>query len=227
MSHGYLHTMFDMLTGAYNRDDVRNAYSSLPLETNIGRLFNTLAWGLELVHDQSDKILLWDDLDNAQGAVLDRYGENFGVARDGAPDAFYRLLIKVKMISLLSGGDIETVINAAATLFDIEPEQVDLDEVFPAKVWIYVDEADLEAEKIDTAELIAGVMKRIVAAGVGMRLFLRTYRRNEATLYLNTGAAISSRMTIRPPVINRRASNTVYLNSYAYELAHITIRPAY
>lgn len=131
------------------------------------------------------------------------------------------------MISLLSGGDIETVINAAATLFDIEPEQVDLDEVFPAKVWIYVDEADLEAEKIDTAELIAGVMKRIVAAGVGMRLFLRTYRRNEATLYLNTGAAISSRMTIRPPVINRRASNTVYLNSYAYELAHITIRPAY
>ena len=213
MSHGYLHTMLDMLTGAYNRDDVRNAYSSLPLETNIGRLFNTLAWGLELVHDQSDKILLWDDLDNAQGAVLDRYGENFGVARDGAPDAFYRLLIKVKMISLLSGGDIETVINAAATLFDIEPEQVD--------------EADLEAEKIDTAELIAGVMKRIVAAGVGMRLFLRTYRRNEATLYLNTGAAISSRMTIRPPVINRRASNTVYLNSYAYELAHITIRPAY
>ena len=183
MSHGYLHTMLDMLTGAYNRDDVRNAYSSLPLETNIGRLFNTLAWGLELVHDQSDKILLWDDLDNAQGAVLDRYGENFGVARDGAPDAFYRLLIKVKMISLLSGGDIETVINAAATLFDIEPEQVDL--------------------------------------------FLRTYRRNEATLYLNTGAAISSRMTIRPPVINRRASSTIYLNSYAYELAHITIRPAY
>ncbi len=92
---------------------------------------------------------------------------------------------------------------------------------------VYVDEADLEAEKIDTAELIAGVMKRIVAAGVGMRLFLRTYRRNEATLYLNTGAAISSRMTIRPPVINRRASSTIYLNSYAYELAHITIRPAY
>ncbi len=62
-----------MLTGAYNRDDVRNAYSSLPLETNIGRLFNTLAWGLELVHDQSDKILLWDDLDNAQGAVRHRH----------------------------------------------------------------------------------------------------------------------------------------------------------
>ena len=60
-----------------------------------------------------------------------------------------------------------------------------------------------------------------------MRLFLRTYRRNEATLYLNTGAAISSRMTIRPPVINRRASSTIYLNSYAYELAHITIRPAH
>lgn len=226
MSHGYLRTMLDMLTGAYNRNDTRNVYHSLPLETNIGRLFSTLAWGLELVHDQSDKMLLWDDLDNAQGVVLDRYGENFGVARDGASDAFYRLLIKVKMISLLSGGDIETVINAAATLFDIEPEQVNLNEVFPAKVWIYVNEADLEAEKIDTAELIAGVMKRIVAAGIGMRIFLRTYRRNEATLYLNTGAAISLRMIINPPIINRRDSNAIYINSYISEMAFITIQPA-
>lgn len=226
MSHGYLHTMLDMLTGAYNRDDVRNAYSSLPLETNIGRLFNTLAWGLELIHDQSDKILLWDDLDNAQGAVLDRYGENFGVARDGAPDAFYRLLIKVKMISLLSGGDIETVINAAATLFDIEPEQVDLDEVFPAKVWIYVDEADLEAEKIDTAELIAGVMKRIVAAGVGIRLFLRSRKSYTQTVYINTGFATSSRITARPPNVNRRATATLYTGTAAVYLTAVTIKPA-
>ena len=223
MSHGYLHTMLDMLTGAYNRDDVRNAYSSLPLETNIGRLFNTLAWGLELVHDQSDKILLWDDLDNAQGAVLDRYGENFGVARDGAPDAFYRLLIKVKMISLLSGGDIETVINAAATLFDIEPEQVDLDEVFPAKVWIYVDEADLEAEKIDTAELIAGVMKRIAAAGVGTRVFLRTYHTARSRSYYAVPALIYNEIEAKPRTTPfRTATSRSYVGLAVWEDVSIT-----
>ena len=49
MSHGYLGKMLDLLTGAYNRADVRNAHNSLPLETNIGRLFDTFSWGLEPV----------------------------------------------------------------------------------------------------------------------------------------------------------------------------------
>lgn len=53
---------------------------------------------------------VWDDLDNAKGAVLDRYGANFGVDRGGATDTVYRLLIKVKMIALMSGGDIDTII---------------------------------------------------------------------------------------------------------------------
>lgn len=226
MSHGYLGKTLDLLTGAYNRADVRNAHNSLPLETNIGRLFDTFSWGLELVHEQADKILLWDDLDNAQGSVLDRYGENFGVARDGASDKFYRLLIKVKMISLLSGGDIETVISAAATLFDIQPGQVDLDEVFPAKVWIYVDEDILTAAQIDTADLIAAVMKRIVAAGVGMRLFLRSRKSYTQTVYINTGFATSSRITARPPNVNRRATATLYTGTAAVYLTAVTIKPA-
>lgn len=227
MSYGYLSQMLEYLTGAYARSDIRNSRHSLPMETNIGRLFGTLAWGLEIIHENADRLKLWDDIDNARGSVLDRYGANFGVARGGADDTFYRLLIKIKMIALLSGGDIDTIISAAASLFNVDVSEIEVRELFPAKIWIYVDEAVLDYERLEAAPLIAELMKRIVAAGVGMRLFLRTYRRNEATLYLNTGAAISSRMTIRPPVINRRASNTVYLNSYAYELAHITIRPAY
>ncbi|OPZ65881.1 MAG: hypothetical protein BWY85_00240 [Firmicutes bacterium ADurb.Bin506] len=226
MSHGYLSKMLDLLTGAYNRTDVRNAHNSLPLETNIGRLFDTFAWGLELVHEQTDKILLWDDIDNARGEVLDRYGENFGVKRDGTPDTFYRLLIKIKMISLLSGGDIETVINAAATLFDLEPSLIDLDEVFPAKVWIYVDEDILSAEQINTAELISRVMKRIVAAGVGMRLFFRTYHTTEQTIFINTGFATASRIKARPPNVNRRATETLYAGAAAVYTTALTIRPA-
>ena len=48
MSYGYLSQMLDQLTSAYAREDIRNDRKGLPLETNIGRLFETLAWGLEI-----------------------------------------------------------------------------------------------------------------------------------------------------------------------------------
>ena len=119
MSAGYLSQMLDFLTSAYAREDIRNTRHSLPLETNIGRLFGTLAWGLEMIHESGERMVLWDNLDNARGAVLDRYGANFGVERGGTNDAFYRLLIKIKMIALLSGGDIDTIIKSAANLFNV------------------------------------------------------------------------------------------------------------
>lgn len=218
--------MLDALTSGYTRKDLRNEYQSLPMETNIGRLFSTFAYGLEIIGDQSDKIRLWDDIDNANGAVLDRYAENFGVRRNGASDAFLRLLIKVKMISLLSGGDIDTVIKAASSLFDIPPEAIDLQEVFPAKVWIYIDEELLDAVRLDTAEIIAQMMKRIVAAGVGTRLIFRTYRKYSAPVVLNTGGAEYTEITLRPVNPNRTFTRRQTHNQTAYEFAEITVRPA-
>mgnify|MGYP006910582331 CR=1 FL=1 len=218
--------MLEMLTSGYSRKDLRNATHSLPMETNIGRLFSTFSYGLELVHDQSEKTRLWDDIDNAQGAVLDRYGENFGVKRNGSTDPFYRLLIKVKMISLLSGGDIDTVINATASLFDIDPALVDLDEVYPAKVWVYIDEDVLDATRLQTAELIAQVMKRIVAAGVGMRLFLRSYHRERNPIFFNTGTSSYTEVKIRPVNPQRTFTQRQYINAAAYEMVSVTIKPA-
>lgn len=156
MSYGYLSQMLEYLTGAYARSDIRNSRHSLPMETNIGRLFGTLAWGLEIIHENADRLKLWDDIDNARGSVLDRYGANFGVARGGADDTFYRLLIKIKMIALLSGGDIDTIISAAASLFNVDVSEIEVRELFPAKIWIYVDEAVLDYERLEAAPLIAG-----------------------------------------------------------------------
>ncbi|MBD5156213.1 MAG: hypothetical protein HDT13_01015, partial [Butyrivibrio sp.] len=109
----YLSEMLDALTSAYTRKDRDNSKLKRPTETNIGKLFSVLAWGLDSVQAQAETIKLWDNIDLARGSVLDRYGANFGVKRFGADDAFYRLLIKVKMLSQLSGGDINTVANAA------------------------------------------------------------------------------------------------------------------
>ena len=73
MSYGYLSQMLEYLTGAYARSDIRNSRHSLPMETNIGRLFGTCL-GLEIIHENADRLKLWDDIDNARGSVLDATG---------------------------------------------------------------------------------------------------------------------------------------------------------
>jgi len=203
----YLRIMLDFLTGAYNRRDIQNTDKGRTPETNIGKLFSLAADSFDIIHSNAERVRAWDNIDNAKGAVLDRYGLNFGVARQGADDDFYRLLIKVKMLALLSGGDIDTVISAAASLFDVTPDMIELEELFPAKISVGVDEANLNMELyrtsfgitsfgfpsgyinsdlpnfFDVIPLIMQMIKRIVAAGVG--IIIKTYTKTETEpLYL-------------------------------------------
>lgn len=178
----FLSEMLYALTSAYSRKDYDNRQQGLPLETNIGKLFSILAWGLDSVEEQTEMIMLWENIENARGAVLDRYGANFGVKRVSSDDRFYRLAIQVKIMSQLSGGDADTVIRAAGTLLDVELSDVLLEDVFPAKISLYVDKKLLSPDRVELIEPIAYTIKRILAAGVGMRLYLRTYR----TYYLPT-----------------------------------------
>ena len=188
----YLSQMLDQLTSAYTRQDIRNDQKGLPLETNIGRLFQTLAWGLEFAHEHANRMREWDDLDNAKGAVLDRYGANFGVERGGATDTVYRLLIKVKMIALMSGGDIDTIIWAAASLFDVEPSDIEILEKFPCKIRICVDEALLSSERLASIEIIAELMKRIAAAGIEVHILLRHRRTYQYEVIISRGCAVET-----------------------------------
>lgn len=192
MSYGYLSKMLEYLTGAYNRSDIRNERLGLPMETNIGRLFETLSWGLELAHEHTERMKEWDDIDKAEGAVLDRYGGNFGVERGGATDAIYRLLIKVKMIALMSGGDIDTIIWAAASLFDVEPTDIEIQEKFPCKIRICVDEALLSGERLTSIDVIAGLMKRIAAAGIEVHILLRKRRTYQHEVVISRGCAFET-----------------------------------
>ena len=223
MSYGYLSQMLEYLTGAYARTDIRHSRHSLPVETNIGRLFGTLAWGLEIIHENADRLKLWDDIDNARGSVLDRYGANFGVARGGADDTFYRLLIKIKMIALLSGGDIDTIISAAASLFNVDVSEIEVRELFPAKIWIYVDEAVLDYERLEAAPLIAELMKRIAAAGVGTRVFLRTYHTARSRSYYAVPALIYNEIEAKPRTTPfRTATARSYVGLAVWEDVSIT-----
>lgn len=196
--YGFWGRMLEMLTSAYNRYDLRNAKKELPPETNIGRLFYLIAWGFEVIFENAERVKEWDDLDNAQGAVLDRYGANFGVARGAASDALYRIFIKVKMIAQLSGGDNDAIINAAAELLGVEYSDILLEDVYPAKIALYVDQNLLSDERLDLIEQIAYAIKRALLAGVGMRLYLKTYRTYRYDFPVYHGGAIMTRFKYHP-----------------------------
>ena len=60
--------------------------------------------------------------------------------------------------------------------------------MFPAKVWLYIDEDILDAERLEAAPLIAELVKRIAAAGIGTRIFLRVRHKFTHRLYLGVAA---------------------------------------
>lgn len=217
----YLREMVDALTSAYSKRDRDNLRLGEPVETNIGKLFSIFAWGLNMVQEQAELIKLWDDIDHAKGSVLDRYGANWGVKRYGASDAFYRLSIKVKVLAQLSGGDTDTVINAAAELLGVELTDILLVDVFPAKIKLFVDQDLLDEERLEMLEPIAWAIKRILAAGVGMWLYTRTYRTYRFPLPISHGGAIGTVYHYSPigedreavldvPISNAGAIGTVY-----------------
>lgn len=208
----FLSKMLYALTSAYTRKDYDNHQRDLPLETNIGKLFSILAWGLETVEEQAELVKLWDDLDNACGSVLDRYGANFGVKRVSSDDRFYRLSIKVKIMAQLSGGDTDTVIQAAAMLLDVENSDVELEDVFPAKIALYVDTALLSQDRQELIEPIAYAIKRILVAGVGMRLYLRTYRTYRYDLMLLRCGWVDTNVSAVPVSQDRESTEVLGVN---------------
>jgi len=186
----YLSEMLYALTSAYSRKDCDNHQQGRPLETNIGKLFSLFAWGLDIIQENAELVKQWDDLEAARGAVLDRYGANWGVRRFSENDALYRLAIRVKILSQLSGGDTDTVIRAAADLLGVEEHDIKFEDVLPAKIALYVDLLLLTQERQALIEPIAWAIKRILAAGVGMRLYIRTYRTYRYDLPIAHGGTI-------------------------------------
>lgn len=222
MKKNFLSMMLDALTSAYSRKDCCHNNPNQVIETNIGKLFAVLAWGLESVKEQAELIQLWDDIDNAKGAVLDRYGANFGVKRISPNDSFYRLAIKVKMMALLSGGDTDTVIQTVSALLDVDPQKIDFEDIYPAKIAVYVDDENIPKEYKNLVEPIAQTIKRILSAGVGIRLYLRrkSEYRQEIKIARYSFGTVGN--TAHPVSNDREHENTV--NSVSGVLCHTHIK---
>ena len=217
----YLTEMLYALTSAYSSKDYENAKRRSPPVTNIGKLFSIFSWGLSIVDEQARKIKDWDNLDNARGKVLDRYGRNFGVDRMGSRDSFYRLAIKVKIMSQLSGGDIDTILNAAAMLFEIPVEHITLTENFPAKIGIDVIESELSEETLDIVTDIAVMLKRIVAAGVGFITTLQAYREYDGTTLVEGALFDRSNLVFDLPDVKRKESESTNVASALFDRSNL------
>lgn len=178
--------MVKMLTSSYNRTDAKRLERGEMPQTNIGKVLSLAGWGFGIAESHMEKIMCWDNIDNAEGKVLDRYGANYGVDRGRAPDGIYRVMIKVKVMAMLSAGNLDTIIDAAAILFDVKNTRVEVWEVFPAKIFLFVEEEDLDEVHKELSWTIAYLMLRIKAAGVGMRIFRRAYYNALETVYRGT-----------------------------------------
>lgn len=188
-----LYQMLDLLTWAYRKTDEYNAENGLPMVSRIGQLFSVFSWGLEIIRENAELVRGWVDIDQARGRVLDRYGKNYGVARGGANDLFYRLMIRTKVLSQLSGGDIETIIAAVSGLYGVSAEKITLNEIFPAKVQVELPEDALPPGYLDIRDLVGEMTKRILAASVGIDMILLEEDATNGLLHL--GSRVVSEFT--------------------------------
>ena len=196
--------MLDMLTSAYIRTDIQKLEKSERPETNIGKLFYLAGWGFDILQEQTEKVRLWDNIDKMQGAVLDSFGNNYGVARGTATDEIFRIMIRVKILAMLASGNLDTLILSAASLFGIKAEDVKCEEVYPAKVYIYINEDELDEEHKNVAGIIAELMNRI-------RIFYRTYSAHKTTVYVGASACLATFMNIPLTAINKKTEKQVKL----------------
>jgi len=107
------------LPDAYKKDSSSNTYKILSapkskideLKTTINAVYQSL------------------DLDQAEGATLDLYGDMLGQKRGFASDQQYRAMIKSVITRNLMNGDINSIINAICLTFNCEPSSVKISEI--------------------------------------------------------------------------------------------------
>lgn len=208
-----LKKMMSKLTGAYNKSP----------DGNIAKLFSLFSDFYDRITDTLGKIRIWHSIDTASGIVLDRLGSNFGVLRAEADDVFYRLMIKVKVFSLLSGGDANTIIRASSTLFGVDESHIELNELFPAKVRVIVNAEDMPEDNLEYVELTAPMLKRIMPAGVGKEVVLRKTECHDVSVPIATALFTSVTLSLHPVIMTASTSTSIPVASAAFVFITTTI----
>ena len=155
--------MLARLTDAYTRDP----------DSTLGRLLQVLAGELEDAQAALETTRDWRDIDQAEGATLDRIGANFEQYRGAAEDSVYRVLLKSKLARNLSDGAVDTIISVLAITLQADPQDISIEELWPgepAAVHIDIPAASLLVAGMSLTQF-GRFANRVVAAGVRASIF--------------------------------------------------------
>lgn len=97
-------------------------------ESRLYKLIDICAGELELIKETNALIILWRDIDKAQGKVLDLIGGNINQPRGKATDEVYRILLKSKIARNLSDGTIDTIIKVIAIALSANVSEITIRE---------------------------------------------------------------------------------------------------
>ena len=155
--------MFDILS---------QLMTSYRFKKNNLKLLKLISEGLDELELVFTTIDLWKDIDKAKGTTLDLIGKEIGQARGQATDEIYRLLIKGKMLSVSSKGDINTIIQIISTIFEVEPSEFAITELYTEDrpAMLRIDKIPLESvlKAGVTGDELVFLIKQSVAGGVGL-----------------------------------------------------------
>lgn len=98
---------------------------------NVHKLAQLTVMALQEQEDVLQQIESWYDVDQAEGTTLDMHGRDVLQDRGQAPDEVYRVLIKSKILRLLSDGSIDVIIDFIAFILDCEPSEIRVQELWP------------------------------------------------------------------------------------------------
>lgn len=153
-------------------------------DSNLSKLLSIFSDEMNEINQNIEKIKLWRDIGHAEGAVLDRIGNNVGEKRNGLGDELYRVMIKTRIASNLSGGEIPKINEVmqvilggyyqgiiethASSEYDNEPAAIIIQS---SNTPSFVAEDGSEIIRDDILE----VAKRIVTAGVRVDWIIPKY----------------------------------------------------
>ncbi|WP_258115470.1 hypothetical protein [Levilactobacillus yiduensis] len=169
-------------------------------DSNNAKLLSVLADDMVDMQELIDQVNLWRDITNAKGGWLDKIGTDWGVARNGFDDDFYRFMIRTKQLQRQVDGSYNSIIKLIAeslganyseinvTPVKDEPNAIEVTNI-PAG---YIDSQ--RKEKLVLDQIRSSVAAGIRVAGIG---FQKTVK---STLYyamqFQTTQVIESTMSV-------------------------------
>lgn len=106
----FLQSMLKRLTDNYAQKE----------DSNIGKILKIIADEMNEIETAFLEIQNSRDIDQTEGATLDRVGTNVQQLRGAVSDDIYRVLIKAKIKRNISDGGIETMIDIISFILNID-----------------------------------------------------------------------------------------------------------